>query len=112
MDENKQPAAAPETPKTPAVPAALETPDSTDQALFAAIGKGKRRRRVRRIVTTILILALVAGGIWAAVRYGKRKVAEQVGNMTATTTVNAYTVDTLHHWIQKYQKLTVYHMFL
>ena len=94
MDENRQPAAVPETPETPAVPGAPETTDSADQALFAAIGKGKRRRRVRRIVTVILLLALAAGGIWAAVRYGKKKVAEQVGNMTPASTVTAYTVDT------------------
>ena len=78
--------------KSPIVQA--ESEQARDQELFDAIGKGKKRRRRRRVITVIVILALVAGGIWAAVRYGKKKVSEQMGNMNPTSSVTSYTVDT------------------
>ena len=82
MDENKNTAT-----ETPAA-----APDR-DEELFAAIGKGKKKKRIRRIVITLVILALVAGGIAYAVVYGRRKVNDRFGNMNAPQVV-AYTVDT------------------
>ena len=85
MEDNRQPTQTAEAP---------EVRNDLDQELFDAIGKGKKRRRRRRVITVIVILALVAGGIWAAVRYGKKKVSEQMGNMNPTSSVTSYTVDT------------------
>ena len=81
MEENKSPI-------TPA-----ETDQARDQELFDAIGKGKRRRRIRRIIITTVLLALIAGGIYFAVVYGRQKVRDKV-NSTSFTSVKAYTVDT------------------
>ncbi len=81
MEENKSPI-------TPA-----ETDQTRDQELFDAIGKGKRRRRIRRIIITAVLLALIAGGIYFAVIYGRQKVRDKV-NSTSFTSVKAYTVDT------------------
>lgn len=81
MEENKSPI-------TPA-----ETDQTRDQELFDAIGKGKRRRRIRRIIITTVLLALIAGGIYFAVVYGRQKVRDKV-NSTSFTSVKAYTVDT------------------
>ena len=82
MEENKSPItqAEPEQPR--------------DQELFEAIGKGRKRKRVRRIIITLVILALVAGGITAAVIYGKKKVREQMDSVPATSSVKSYTVNT------------------
>ena len=77
--------------------ASAQTADGRDrdQELFDAIGKQKRRKRVRRTVVLIVILALVAGGLYAAVRYGRAKVREQVDSLsTSTTSVESYTVNT------------------
>ena len=65
-----------------------------DKELFDAIGKGKRRKKRRRIIVLVIVLALVAGGLYAAVRFGRAKVKEQVSSMGSTTTVQSYTVDT------------------
>ena len=66
-----------------------------DQQLFEAIGKQKRKKRIRRTVVLIIVLALIAGGLYAAVRYGRAKVKEQVSSMSSSTTsVESYTVDT------------------
>lgn len=89
MDENKKDLSAVST--ETAQPAAPE--EERDQALFDAIGKGKKKKKIRRIITTVVILALVAGGITAAVLYGRSKVRQQFGDMTAPS-VTAYTVDT------------------
>jgi len=64
-----------------------------DRELFDAIGKGKKKRRVRRLIITLVILALVGGGIASAVIYGRSKVREQVSGR-ATAQVATYTVNT------------------
>ena len=82
MDENK---------KDPRVPTGAER----DQELFDAIGKGKKRKKARRWITAIVIIALIAGGLTAAVLYGQKKVKEQMGSMmTGPDEIVAYTVDT------------------
>ena len=65
-----------------------------DQKLFDAIGREKRKKRTRRVVVLIVVLALVAGGLYAAVRYGRAKVKEQVSSMAPTSSVESYTVNT------------------
>ncbi len=75
---------------------AVETPAASperDQELFAAIGKDKRKKRIRRVIIVLLILALLAGGITYAVIYGRRKVNDRVAGFNAPQVV-AYTVDT------------------
>ena len=78
--------------KSPIVQA--ETEQARDQELFDAIGKGRKRKKIRRIVITLVILALLAGGIYAAVIYGRKKVREQVGSLPSATSVLGYTVNT------------------
>ena len=66
-----------------------------DQQLFDAIERQKKRKRIRRTVVLLVILALVAGGLYAAVRYGRAKVSEQVSSMSSNTvSVESYTVNT------------------
>ena len=82
MDENKN--------------TAVETPAAAserDKELFDAIGKSKKKKRVRRIVVTLVILALLGSGIAAGVIYGRNKVKDKFVNQNAPQ-VTAYTVDT------------------
>ena len=65
-----------------------------DLKLFDAIGREKRKKRTRRVVILIVVLAMVAGGLYAAVRYGRAKVKEQVNSMAPTSTTESYTVNT------------------
>jgi multidrug efflux pump subunit AcrA (membrane-fusion protein) len=84
MDENR---------KDVQTPAAAD--EERDQALFDAIGKDKKRKKRRRWITGIVIVALLAAGITAAVIYGQKKVRDQVSSMNYNTTqVMSYTVDT------------------
>ena len=82
MDENKN--------------TAVETPAAAserDKELFDAIGKNKKKKRVRRIIVTLVILALLGSGIAAGVSYGRRKVKDKFVDQNAPQVV-AYTVDT------------------
>ena len=82
MDENKH--------------TAVETPAAAserDKELFDAIGKNKKKKRVRRIIVTLVILALLGSGIAAGVSYGRRKVKDKFVDQNAPQVV-AYTVDT------------------
>ena len=86
MDEKREATALAEKP-TPA--------DDRDRELFDAIGKGKRKKKRRRIIVLVVVLALIAGGLYAAVRYGRAKVKERVDASAVTTSsVQSYTVDT------------------
>ena len=73
--------------------AVVSEDEQRDEALFDAIGKDKKRKKIRGIVTAVVIVALLAGGITAAVLYGRRAVHDQIGDQT-TTSVVPYTVDT------------------
>ena len=84
MDENKELETA-----APAEPA-----EDRDQELFSAIGAGKKRKKRRRIIIVAVILALVAAGLFFAVRYGRSKVREQFVSNENTETVQVYMVDT------------------
>ncbi len=84
MDENKD--------LETTVPA--EPAEDRDQELFSAIGAGKKRKKRRRIIIVAVILALVAGGLFAAVRYGRNKVREQFVSSESTESVQVYMVDT------------------
>ena len=74
-------------------PAPPET--SGDQALFDALGKDKKKKKLRRWITAVLIVGVLTAGITVAVRYGRRKVDENFSGFMggSTTQVNAYTVD-------------------
>ena len=86
MDEKKESSAQ----KT----AVADTVDR-DAELFDAIGKGKRKKHRRRIVLLVLLLALIAGGLYAAVRFGRAKVKERVdASANSTSRVESYTVNT------------------
>ncbi|MBQ7736721.1 MAG: HlyD family efflux transporter periplasmic adaptor subunit [Oscillospiraceae bacterium] len=68
--------------------------EDRDQELFQAIGKNKKRKKIRRWVITLTVLALVAGGITAGVILGRRKVRQEFGNYQANaSSVVAYVVD-------------------
>ena len=82
MDENKNTAV-----ETPAVAS------ERDKELFDAIGKNKKKKRIRRIIVTLVILALLGSGIAAGVSYGRRKVKDKFVDQNAPQVV-AYTVDT------------------
>ena len=51
--------------------------ENGDEALFTALGKSKRRKKVRRWITAIVILALLGTGGYFGVKYGRQKLTEK-----------------------------------
>ena len=70
------------------------TAEDRDRELFDAIGRGKKKRRTRRIIVLVVVLALIAGGLYAAVRFGRAKVKDKFASTGATSSVQSYTVNT------------------
>lgn len=90
MEENKT------TSPTPA-PASVEEPG--DQVLFDALSRSRRRKKARRWIIAIVILAILGTGGYFGVKYGRQKLTEKYNEYTSygmrpTTQVVPYVVDT------------------
>ena len=76
--------------------------ENGDEALFSALGKSKRRKKVRRWITAIVILALLGTGGYFGVKYGRQKLNEKFSDfdnmygygMMPANQVVPYVVDT------------------
>ncbi len=76
--------------------------ENGDEALFTALGKSKRRKKVRRWITAVVILALLGTGGYFGVKYGRQKLTEKYNDynnmygygMMPTNQVVPYEVDT------------------
>lgn len=69
--------------------------EERDKALFDAIGKKQKSKKRRRAVIIVLIIAVLTAGIVFGVRYGRKKVNEQMAGMSSSwSSAVAYTVET------------------
>ena len=68
-----------------------------DEALFTALDKGKKKKRIKRIITVLVIVAMIAIALVLAVRHLQARVREAVSSQSAavlTWTVAYGTVNT------------------